>query len=97
MTRTKNSASSTDQILFADKREMARLTGLSVDTLKRYRLDGLLKEDIHWVALNARTVRFCVPLVLNWVQNRNFPELHNQAIEYYQSLLPSYQGKAKRK
>ncbi|HEY9695714.1 MAG TPA: hypothetical protein V6D10_00355 [Trichocoleus sp.] len=96
MTRTV-SAPEANQVLFADKREMSRLTGLSVDTLKRYRLNGLLKENIHWVALNARTVRFCVPLVLDWMQNRNFPELHSKAIENYQALLLSYQGKAKRK
>lgn len=84
-------------VLFADKREMARLTGLSVATLKRYRLNGLLKENIHWVTLNSRTVRFCVPLVLDWMQNRNFPELHNKAIENYQTLLLSYQKKTKGK
>lgn len=84
-------------ILFVDKWEMSRLTGLSVYTLKRYRLEGLLKEDIHWIALNQRTVRFCVPLVLDWIQNRNFPTLHSKAIENYQALLLSYQGQAKGK
>jgi hypothetical protein len=94
MTR-KASTSGTNPILFADKKEMARLTGLSTYTLKRYRLKGLLRENIHWVALNARTVRFCVPLVLDWMQNRNFPELHSKAIENYQSLLLSYQATKK--
>lgn len=92
-----SSSTTLNQVLFADKWEMARLTGLSTDTLKRYRLNGLLQENIHWVALNTRTVRFCVPLVLDWIQNRNFPELHNKAIEHYQSLLLSYQGNLKNK
>lgn len=92
-----NSASSIDPILFVDKREMARLTGLSVETLKRYRLSGLLQEDIHWVALSSRSIRFAAPLVLDWMQHRNFPDLHKKAIENYQASLLAYQGKAKRK
>lgn len=95
MPRT-NSASSTSQIFFVDKREMARLTGLSVDTLKRYRLNGTLPENLYWVSLNPRTIRFCAPLVLDWLQNQKFPELHKLAIENYQALLLSYQSKKQR-
>jgi hypothetical protein len=91
------SASSTDQIRFADKREMSRLTNLSPETLKRYRLSGFLVENVHWIRLNLRTVRYCVPLVLDRIQNKHLPGLHEKAIENYQSLLLSYQGKTKRK
>jgi hypothetical protein len=91
------SALSTNQVRFADKQEMSRLTGLSADTLKRYRLSGLLIENVHWIRLNSRTVRYCVPLVLDRIQNQHSPKLHEKAIENYQTLLMSYQGKTKRK
>jgi len=86
-----------DQIWFVDKWEMSHLTGLSPETLKRYRLNGFLVEGLHWVRLNQRNVRFCAPLVLDKIQNQNFPELHKKAIENYQSLLLSYQEKPKRR
>lgn len=96
MTRTV-SASTTNQVCFANKQEMSRLTGLSPDTLKRYRLNGFLVENVHWIRLNQRTVRYCVPLVLDRIQNRHSPKLHERAIENYQTFLLSYQEKAKRK
>ena len=92
-----NPTSKLDPILFVDKREMSRLTGLSMDHLKRLRLSGVLKENIHWVAVSSRSVRYAVPLVLDWLQHRNCPELHNEAIENYNALLLAYQGKRKRR
>lgn len=89
--------SATNQVWFADKREMARLTGLSPETLKRYRLSGFLVENVHWVKLNPRTVRYCVALVLDRIQNHHMPSFHKKAIENYQALLLSYQGQSKRK
>lgn len=85
----------TNQIRFADKWEMSHLTGLSPETLKRYRLSRFLVENIHWLRLNQRTVRYCVPLVLDRIQNQHFPKEHERAIENYQSLLLSHQDKAK--
>ncbi|MBD2028184.1 hypothetical protein H6F80_27890 [Leptolyngbya sp. FACHB-711] len=76
---------------------MSSLTGLSPETLKKYRLSGFLVENIHWIRLNQRTIRYCVPLVLDRIQNQHFPQEHNKAIEYCHSLLPSHQEKTKRK
>lgn len=91
------STSGTNQFRFADKWEMSRLNGLSPETLKKYRLSGFLVENVHWIRLNQRTIRYCVLLVLDRIQNNDFPHLHEKGIEYCQSLLPSYQGKTKRK
>jgi hypothetical protein len=97
MTRTDLATASPNQFRFTDKWEMSRLTGLSPETLKKYRLNGFLIENIHWIRLNQRTVRYCVPLVLDRIQNQHFPQVHDKAIEYCQSLLPSYQEKPKRR
>lgn len=81
-------------VQFVDKREASRLTGLSGDTLKKYRLkQGLLIEGIHWVRLNAKTIRYNLPLVQDWLQNRNDPKAHQRAVENYQATLLSNQPK----
>jgi hypothetical protein len=71
---------------FVDKREMSRLCGLSGDTLKKYRLQGLLIENIHWVRINARVIRYCAPLVLDWIQHANDAAAHARAIAVYQAM-----------
>ncbi|PSB60833.1 hypothetical protein C7B61_16845, partial [filamentous cyanobacterium CCP1] len=43
---------------FVKKREISKLTGLSGDTLKKYRLSGLLCEDIHWIRINSKVVLY---------------------------------------
>jgi hypothetical protein len=78
---------------FVKKRELSKLTGLSGDTLKRYRLVGLLNEDIHWVRINSKVVLYNLPLVLDWLQNIHDPVTHQKAIEAYLMGLPSHQKK----
>lgn len=41
------------QFQFVGKREISKLTGLSGHTLKKYRLKGLLSQDIHWIRINS--------------------------------------------
>lgn len=75
---------------FVGKREISRATGLSGDTLKHYRLHlGLLIENIHWIRINSKVIRYNLPLMLDWMQNRNDPVAHQRAIEQYFSKLPS--------
>jgi hypothetical protein len=68
-------------------------TGLSRTTLKRYRLQGVWQEGIHWQRLNSRSVLYNKPLVMDWIANRTNPQAHQRAIENYLSSLLSNQPK----
>lgn len=82
------------QYPFVTKQVVSKLTGLSGDTLKKYRLQGKLQKDIHWVVLNSRVVRYNITLVLDWVQNHvSNPNAHQRAIDNYLAYLPSNQRK----
>ncbi|BAZ12358.1 hypothetical protein NIES4071_41880 [Calothrix sp. NIES-4071] len=75
---------------FVNKQKASELTGLSTETLKRYRLKGKLEKGIHWVEINSRVVKYNISLVLDWVQNhRDNPQEHIKAIEHYLASLPS--------
>ncbi|QYO68426.1 excisionase family protein [Leptolyngbya sp. 7M] len=76
---------------FVKKREISKLTGLSGDTLKKYRLSGLLCEDIHWIRINSKVVLYNLPLMLDWLQNIHDPQAHQRAIEAYMTSLLSRQ------
>ncbi|BAZ00004.1 hypothetical protein NIES37_39860 [Tolypothrix tenuis PCC 7101] len=83
---------------FVSKHVATELTGLSECTLKRYRLQGKLQQDIHWVTINSRVVRYNITLVLDWLQNHaSNPQAHLRAIENYLASLPSNQKKTRRK
>jgi hypothetical protein len=79
----KNLSPSLEECRFAKKQEICRLTGLSGDTLKEYRLSGTLSENIHWVRVNSKLVLYNVPLMLDWLQNISDPTAHRQTIEAY--------------
>lgn len=81
---------------FVKKRQISELTGLSSDTLKKYRIRGLLIEDIHWVRVNSKLVLYNVPLIMDWLQNISDPKAHQRAIEAYQAMLLSNQGKRRK-
>lgn len=84
------------QFQFVGKREISKLTGLSGDTLKKYRLKGLLSEDVHWIRINSKVVRYNVPLIKDWLQNINDPQAHQRAIEAYLATLLSSPKKTRR-
>ncbi|MEO0984038.1 MAG: hypothetical protein AAFY20_00655 [Cyanobacteria bacterium J06639_14] len=69
---------------------------LSDSTLKRYRLQGLLVEGIHWVRVNSRCTRYNLELIQDWLHNRHDPAAHQRAIEIYQASLLSNQRKPSR-
>ena len=74
---------------FCKKSEIASFLGYSPHTLKvlRRREDWL--EGIHYVRLNSRTIRYNRELCLNWLANRDEPDLHQQAIDQYVEWLAS--------
>ena len=78
---------------FVSKQEAIQYLKLSGTTLKRYRLQGLLIEGIHWVRINSRCTRYNLELIQDWVHNRHDPAAHQRAIEVYQASLLSNQKK----
>jgi hypothetical protein len=82
---------------FVSKQVASQLTGLSAETLKKYRLEGKLQKEIHWISINPRVVKYNIVLILDWMQNHNSnPQGHLRAIENYLDSLPSNQKKNKR-
>jgi tRNA(His) 5'-end guanylyltransferase len=82
---------------FASKQEASQYLNLSGTTLKRYRLQGLLIEGIHWVRINSRCIRYNLDLIQDWLHNRQDPIAHQRAIENYQASLLSNQKKTRGK
>jgi CHAD domain-containing protein len=76
---------------FISKQEASQRLQLSGTTLKRYRLQGLLIEGIHWVRINSRCIRYNLELIQDWLHNRHDPIAHQRAIEIYQANLLSNQ------
>lgn len=78
---------------FITKKQLSNQIGLSAETFKRYRLQGIWQEGIHWQKINSRTTLYNLPLILDWIANRDNPQIHNRAIESYLQSLPSNQPK----
>ena len=78
---------------FVSKQEALQYLNLSSTTLKKYRLQGLLIEGIHWVRINSRCIRYNLELIQDWLHNRHDPAAHQRAIEIYQASLLSNQRK----
>jgi len=82
---------------FVSKQEAIQSLKLSGTTLRRYRVQGLLIEGLHWVRLNSRCIRYNLDLIKDWLQNRHDPEAHQRAIDIYQASLLSNQNKTPRR
>jgi hypothetical protein len=78
---------------FVSKQEATQSLKLSGTTLRRYRVQGLLIEGVHWVRVNSRCIRYNLELMQDWLHNRHDPAAHQRAIEIYQSSLLSNQRK----
>ena len=82
---------------FVDKWEASRLTSLSPETLKKYRLKKVLIEDIHWVRINSKALRYNAPMLLDWLRHQGDPQAHQKTIEAYLASLPSNQSRRGRR
>ena len=83
---TSNSNLQQSRFKFVGKQAIAKLTGLSEETLKKYRLGGVWTygtEHIYWIRLNSRTVRYNYELISDWMQNCHDPMAHQRAIDFY--------------
>ncbi|MBW4520678.1 MAG: excisionase family protein [Scytolyngbya sp. HA4215-MV1] len=82
---------------FVSKNSLSDTIGLSPETFKKYRLSGIWIKGIHWQSVNSRCVLYNLPLILDWLANRNSPQAHQRTIEAYLKALPSNQPKRGRK
>ena len=80
-------------VQFVSKQEATQSLRLSGTTLRRYRVQGLLIEGVHWVRVNSRCIRYNLELIKDWLHNRHDPAAHQRAIEIYQASLLSNQRK----
>lgn len=80
-------------VQFVSKQEATQSLRLSGTTLRRYRVQGLLIEGVHWVRVNSRCIRYNLELINDWLHNRHDPAAHQRAIEIYQASLLSNQRK----
>jgi hypothetical protein len=72
------------------ERKAASAIGISLDTLKRWRLNK--KIPIHlYTKLGYKTVRYCLPLLLDWQIAPDDLEAQSRAIAAVQSQRPSNQ------
>jgi hypothetical protein len=70
-------------------REMCLHAGVSADTLKSWRVSGLLPRGIYWYTLpGSDRIIWVKDLVRDWMVNSNSPS-HQKAIERYLKSLPS--------
>jgi hypothetical protein len=83
------------QCVFAGPSEATAVTGLSRGELKDLRLSGELQKGAHWVAINSRSIKYNVQLLIDWMANRHAPELHEIAIQNFLASLPSSQPPVK--
>ncbi|MEM6840064.1 MAG: hypothetical protein ACFB0G_19455 [Leptolyngbyaceae cyanobacterium] len=80
-------------VQFVSKQEAIQSLKLSGTTLRRYRVQGVLIEGVHWVRVNSRCIRYNLELIKDWLHNRHDPAAHQRAIEIYQASLLSNQRK----
>ena len=75
---------------FVPTGEMCRQLGVSVDTLKDWRVAGVLKKGLYWTTFPhiPSRVFWNRDLVRDWFVNGNSPA-HSRAVEKYLSSLPS--------
>ncbi|NJK63634.1 MAG: hypothetical protein HC921_13970 [Synechococcaceae cyanobacterium SM2_3_1] len=67
--------------------------GLSGTTLLSLRKDGTLIQGIHYSEINCRLLLYNLPLMIDWLVNRQDPQAHQRAIETFQAGLLSNQPK----
>jgi hypothetical protein len=71
-------------------REMCAYIGVSTDTLKDWRVRGLLRQGIHWYTMpGSPNIIWIKDLVRDFLANSGEPDAHKRAIERYLASLPS--------
>jgi hypothetical protein len=60
-------------------------------TMKCYPANGKWIEEVHWVRLNSRCIRYNLELIQDWAHNCHDPIAHQRAIQVDQTSLLSNQ------
>lgn len=60
-----------NQIIWCNKHQAAKIIGLSVSSVKKFRLSGEWIENIHYVKYLDFCIRYNAELLRDWVANRN--------------------------
>jgi hypothetical protein len=78
------------QWAFIPSGEMCQQIGISTDTLKDWRVTGILKAGLYYTHLpNTSRILWNRDLVRDWLANGDSPA-HTRAIEKYLKSLPSH-------
>jgi hypothetical protein len=72
------------------ERDAAAVLGISVDTLRRWRLAGHIPPHCY-IKLGYKCVRYCLPLLRDWQLAPDDLEAHARAIALLESQRPSNQ------
>ena len=89
----------THEVIWVDKRYLAKAISLSPDLFKLLRLgrkgqngkpdtSPVWIEGIHYQKIGTRKVLYNLALIENWVATRHSPHEHQSAIEQYLKSLP---------
>lgn len=71
-------------------KEMCVQAGVSSDTLKYWRVTGLLPKGIYWYTLpNSDRIVWVRDLVRDWLVNGSDSPEHKRAVSKYMASLPS--------
>lgn len=81
-----------NDFFWINKHRAALLLDVSEHTLKTYRKVHWL-PGIHFQHINAKTIRYNRLLIIDWVVNISYPEVHQRAIQTFLASLPSNQSK----
>jgi hypothetical protein len=79
--------------LFVDPNSIQEKLGLTPHTLQTLRKEGSLLQGVHFTEVNSRLILYNLPLMIDWLVNRQDPEAHLRAIEQFQYSLLSNQNR----
>lgn len=80
---------------WCNKHRAAEVLGLSQWTLRDWRLDGRLIENVHWVRISQTSILYNIDLLKDYIANISNPGQHQLAIEAFLKSLPSNANKTR--
>jgi hypothetical protein len=81
---------------YVKAKTLAEKTQLCTRTFSRLRASKTWEEGIHFFKISKCLIRYNLPLIEDWIANRQHPEHHEKAIENFLASLPSSQPRNKK-
>ncbi|MGA7934970.1 MAG: hypothetical protein WCA35_15595 [Kovacikia sp.] len=76
--------------------EVKRSFFVSEEFLRKKRYQGILLEGVHYIRIGEhKGILYNRPLIIDWMINRRFPNVHQRAIDNFLASLPSNQPRRK--